>query len=96
MPVFLLQTKKNAVKSGIEQWIRWESETLNKLQQAQLDLYDEGEVASALFINHFIKRTQHELKCAKRKHLELSAVEFDMDFILSEQKEIHDKYKSML
>ena len=62
-----VQTKKNAVKNGLEQWIRWETETLTKLQQAQLDLYDDGEVASALFINKFIKNVECELKDAKKK-----------------------------
>ena len=91
-----VQAKKNAVKSGVEQWVKWETETLKKLQDFQLDLYDEGEVASALFINKFIRDVEKELKCAKRKHLELSAVEYDLEYIYAEQKEIHDKYKSML
>ena len=91
-----VQTKKNAIKNGLEQWIRWETETLTKLQQAQLDLYDDGEVASALFINKFIKNVECELKHAKRKQIELAAVEYDMSYILGEQKRIHDEYKSML
>lgn len=91
-----VQTKKNAVKNGLEQWIRWETETLTKLQQAQLDLYDDGEVASALFINKFIKNVECELKDAKKKQIELAAVEYDMSYILGEQKRIHDEYKSML
>ena len=91
-----VQTKKDAVRDGVAKWIKWETETLNKLKQAQLDLYDEGEVASALFINKFIKDVERELKYAKRKQIELATVDYDMPYILEEQKRIHDKYKAML
>lgn len=89
-------TKKTVIKAGISEWIRWETATLAKLQQAQLDLYDDGEVASAMLINKFIKDVEKELKCAKRTQLDLTAVDYDMCYILDMQKPIHDKYKSML
>lgn len=89
-------TKKNAIKVGISEWIRWETTTLSKLQQVQLELYDDGEVASAMFINRLIKQVSKELKCAKRKHIELNTLDYDMSYILSEQKCIHDKYKAKL
>lgn len=91
-----VETKKTAIKSGIAEWIRWETATLSKLQQAQLDLYDDGEVASAMFINKFIKDVAKELKCAKRIQLDLNAIDFDLCYIVEQQKSIHDKYKSML
>ena len=89
-------TKKTAIKTAVTEWVRWEVATLSKLQQAQLELYDDGEVASALFINKFIKDVKKELKCAKRMALELNAVDYDLCYILDKQKSIHDKYKSML
>lgn len=90
------ETKRVAIKNGITEWIKWETATLVKLQQSQLDLYDDGEVASAMFINKFIKDVECELKCAKRMYLDLSAVDFDMCYILDKQTGIHDKYKKML
>ena len=91
-----VETKKTAVKNGMAEWIRWETATLAKLQQAHLDLYDDGEVASAMLISKFIKDVEKELKCAKRMYLDLTAVNFDMPYILDKQKSIHDKYKKML
>ena len=44
----------------------------------------------------FICDVEKELKCAKRMYLDLSAVDFDMGYILSKQKKTHDKYKKML
>ena len=90
------ETKKTAIKNGMSEWIKWETATLTKLQQSQLDLYDDGEVASAMFINKFIKDVEKELKCAKRMYLDLFAVDFDMVYILEQQTKIHDKYKKML
>jgi len=89
-------TKKTAVKNAMIEWINWETTTLSKLQKAHLDLYDDGEVASAMLIGEFIKDVQKELKCAKRMYLDLSAVDFDLCYILDKQKSIHDKYKKML
>lgn len=80
----------------MSEWIKWETTTLAKLQQAHLDLYDDGEVASAELINDLINDVQKELKCAKRMYLDLIAVDFDLAYILDKQKGIHDKYKKML
>lgn len=90
------ETKKTAIRSGIAEWIRWETNTLTKLQQAHLDLYDDGEVASAMFLEEFIDGVQKELKYAKRMQIDLSAVDYDLCYVLERQKKIHDKYKSML
>ena len=90
------ETKKTAVRNAMNEWIKWETTTLSKLQQAHLDLYDDGEVASAKLIGKFIKDVERELKCAKRMYLDLSAVDFDLCYILDKQKYIHDKYKKML
>ena len=84
------------IKNAVSEWIRWETTTLAKLQQAHLDLYDDGEVASAMLIGKFIKDVQKELKCAKRMQLDLNVVDYDMCYILDKQKHIHDKYKAML
>ena len=86
-------TKRSAIKSGVDKWITWETETLNKLQQAYDALCEAGDPAAALFIEDYIQDTECELKAAHRKALELSAVDYDMPYIMQEQKRIHDKYK---
>ena len=91
-----MQTKKNAIKSGIQKWVSWERETKEKLQDAYIELLDKNEIATAMFIKKFIKDVDCELKYAERKHLDLMAVDYDMTYIIGEQKVIHDKYKAML
>lgn len=91
-----VQTKKDAVKSGVAKWVDWEEDTLDKLQKAYADLYDIGEPSCAIFIEGFIKDVEQELKYAKRKQIELEDVEYSLPYILDEQKRIHDTYKRML
>lgn len=89
-----MQTKKNAIKSGMQRWVSWEKETKEKLQDVYLELLDKGEIATASFINKFIKDVDRELKYAERKMLDLSSVDYDMTYILEEQSVLHDKYKN--
>ena len=91
-----IQTKKNGIKTAISKWVSWERETKEKLEEAYEDLYDQGEVATALFLKEFICDVDCELKYAERKHIDLMSVDYDMTYILGEQKRIHDKYKKML
>lgn len=90
------QTKKNAVKTGIAKWVEWERSTKSKLQEVYTDLYEQGEIATAMFIKEFIEDVDCELKYAERKYIDLMSVDYDLSFILEEQKRLHDKYKSML
>ena len=89
-------TKRNAVKSGVTKWVSWEKETKEKYQKAYADLMDIGDAASAIFIQEFIKDVDCELKWAERKEIDLASADYNMSFILGEQKRIHDKYKKML
>lgn len=89
-------TKRTAIKNGIAEWINWETATLSKLQQSQLELYDDSEVASAMLIYEFIQDVEKELRCAKQMYLDLNAVDFDMEYILDKQTPLYEKYTDML
>ena len=53
-------------------------------------------VVETLFLQEFIKDVDCELKWAERKQLDLMSVDYDMTYIMEQQKKLHDKYKSML
>ena len=83
-------TKQNAVKSGVEKWVKWEKETKEKLHA----LYDEVEDSvDIMFIEKMLCAVSKELKCAEKKHLELEAVSYNMPYIMTQQCAIHDMYK---
>ena len=89
-------TKRNAVKSGIEKWVAWEKETKTLYQQAYRDLVEAKKDATAIFVQEFIRDVDCELKWAERKALELEAVDYSLAFIVGEQTRLHDKYKDKM
>lgn len=86
-------TKRSAVRTGIEKWVAWEKETKELYQKAYRDLMDANEEAAALFLEDYIKDVDCELKWAERKAIELNDVDYSLAFIMGEQKRLHDKYK---
>ena len=89
-------TKKNAVSTGMNKWVEWETETKDILSKAYTDLMQIEEEASALFIAELIKDVDCELKYAKRKQIDLNVIDYNIEYILQEQTCIHDKYKKLL
>lgn len=77
-------------------WVEWETETKEVLSDAYSDLMSSEEEASALFIAKLLKDVDCELKYAERKLIELNDIDYNIDYILQEQKCIHDKYKKLL
>ena len=86
-------TKRNAVRTGIEKWVSWEKETKALYQKAYRELMDMKEEAMAIFLQDYIEDVDCELKWAERKAIELADVDYSLAFILGEQKRLHDKYK---
>ena len=89
-------TKRTAVKNGIEKWVAWEKETKALYQMAYRELMQAKEEAAAIFLQECIKAVDCELKYAERKAIELNTVDYSLAYIISEQKHIHDKYKGKM
>ena len=71
----------------------WEKETKSLYQMAYRELMALKEEAAAIFIQHYIEAVDCELKWAERKAIELETVDYNLAFIIGEQKRLHDKYK---
>lgn len=89
-------TKKSAVKSGIEKWVKWEKDTKNLYQEMYQELVGIGEIAAAQKIMCYICDVDCELKHVERKHLDLESIGYDLPTIVMRQHEIHDMYKEKL
>lgn len=89
-------TKRNAVKTGIEKWVSWEQETKEMYQKAYKDAMEIGEVAAAKKICCLIEAVDCELKWAQRRHINLVTADYDIGYILGEQQYLHDYYKDMM
>ena len=86
-------TKRSAVRSGIEKWVSWEKETKALYEMAYRELLKAEEEASAIFLQEYIKDVDCELKWAERKAIELNSIDYSLAYIIGEQKHLHDKYK---
>lgn len=89
-------TKRNAVKTGIEKWVAWEKETKELYETMYDELMSLGEVASANKLSCYIHKVDKELKWATRKHINLVTADYDIGYILGEQDHLHDWYKEKM
>lgn len=89
-------TKRSAVKTGVEKWVKWERETKQLYQDMYMELMTLGEIATAQFLSCFIADVDCELKYAERKHISLESAGYDLPTIIIAQDEIHDKYRAKL
>lgn len=91
-----VNTKRSAVKDGIEKWVSWEEETKDLYEKMYTEAMNLGEVASAKKIACFVHDVDKELKWAQRKHINLLTADYSMSYILGEQNWLYDKYKEKM
>ena len=86
-------TIKNSVKTGLEKWVEWETETKKLYEAHYKNLMDLGEVKSAMFVGCLICDVDKELKHAKKYHTYKRYLDYNVSDIVHEQKKKHKKYK---
>ena len=86
-------TRKQAVHDAFEKWYSWEKETKEFYEKQFKILTDNGKIANANKVNELICKVDEELKYLTREMLEYKAVDYDMDYIMFKQNEIHECYK---
>lgn len=91
-----INTKRNAVKNGLQKWISWEKDVKHFLQEMYTQLININEVALAIILQKNIQDVDKELKHAQLKYLEVKAIDFDMTVIISEQECLKQKYKKKI
>lgn len=91
-----INTKRNAVKVGLDKWVAWEKETKTLYEEMYKELVDINEIALAFKVKELVCDVDHELKTAERELLDIKATDYDMSYIVSEQSYMHDKYKKKM
>jgi hypothetical protein len=91
-----ISTKRNAVKTAVEKYVSWETETKNLYSQLYKELENNQEINACIELEKLIKEVTMELKTASRKHIELKSIDYDIIYISQEQQKIHDCYKSKM
>lgn len=91
-----VNTRRSAVKSGIEKYVRWEEDTKKFLEDMYTQAIQQGFVAIGIQIKKYICSVEQEIEKAKRTYLELKATDYDMPTIVSKQQGLIKKYKKKL
>ena len=85
-------TRKSAIQSGIESWVRWEQNTKTFYEKIYTELISLNEIAAAMEIKSYILDVDEELTIAKQKHIEEKSIDFDITILIEEQDELYQKY----
>ena len=91
-----INTKRNAIKDTMKQWVEWEQEAKKLWEDSYIELYGLGEIYAAQTIQTFLKDTAEELNMAREKQICLESSGYDMPFILEEQKSLYKKYEKKM
>lgn len=86
-------TRKQAVKQAMEKWYEWDKDTKDLYQKMFKKLTENGEIAAADKVNELVKRIDQEVKVLCRKYIEYKALDYDMQYIMFQQDELHEHYK---
>ena len=91
-----IATRKSSIQAGFEKWVEWEKSTKKLYEQMFKELMAINEVAAAIEVKKYIKDVDEELSKAIQKHLELTAINFNISDIIAEQKVLCEKYKKKM
>ena len=89
-------TRRQAVKEAFEKWHNLEIETKQLFEESFKELSQNGQIMDANKVNELIGNVSDELKHLCRKLLEYKAVDYSMDYIMYQQKEMHEYYEKEL
>lgn len=85
-------TKRNGVKEGFKKWLDYERDTKQFLTQMSDKLNQIGEREAARRLDYLIDHVEKEIEQAEEKMISLESSGYDMNYILSQQEELKEKY----
>lgn len=87
---------RESVKTGLQTWVEWQTQTKKLYQDMYKQLINIGEIDAAQFVEEMIEDVSHELKCATIYHLHKKAIEYDATCIIGQQKQLHCLFKEKI
>lgn len=86
------QTRRNAVKSGLQKYVQWEKDTKKFLEDMIKESTMIGEYGLAEKLKECLKNVEEEVKIAQKEHLEIRSTDYDLTAIVERQKELKKQY----
>ena len=91
-----LNTRRNAVKNGIEKYLHWQKETKKFLEEICSQTIQQGYIGISIQIKKYICSVEEQIQKANKTYLELKATDYDLPTIVSKQQHLIKKYKKKL
>ena len=85
--------RKQYIREAFKRWKEWEVETKELYQRKFKELTEQGHIACANKVNELICDVDYELKFLEREIIKLSAIGYEMNYIIMIQDDIHKKYE---
>lgn len=85
-------TRQTALKDFFGNWQNREKEVKESLSLMYKEVHELGLIADLIEIKKMILDVDKELKCIDRKFLEYKSTDFSLEYIMSDQCYLHEKY----
>lgn len=89
-------TKRQAVKTMMEKWVKWERDTKALYEKMYVELHNLGEIAAADEVRCYICDVSEELKHAEKKMIKLISLDYSIGTIINWQQPMYKKFKKEL
>ena len=89
-------TRRNAVKNGLEKYVHWEKETKKIFEDMYIQYMNITQISLALKLKDYIENVDKEIKKAELCLLQISSTDYDMPTVISQQDKLKKKYGKKL
>ena len=90
------QVRVQSLSKSFQRYRDWETLTKNKLCSASKMMFDLGYIADYEFVSELLKDVDVELKYLEWLDLKLKACDYDIQYVLEIQDELHEFYKEKM
>ncbi len=91
-----INTRRNAIKTGLEKYVHWEKDTKKFLEDMYVEAFNIHEVGMAFKIKQCICNVEKQIQKAQIQLLAAKSTDFDLPTIISKQDFLIKKYKKKL
>ena len=91
-----LNTRRNAIKSGLEKYLHWEQDTKRFFEDIYTQAINSKEVAIAFKIQEYLNSVDKEITQAEKELLEIKATDYDLPTVVAKQDELCKKYQKKI
>ena len=87
-----INTKRNAIKTGLEKYVLWERQTKKFLEDMAIEAINISAIGLSDRIKKYIKAVEEEIEIAQKEWLEIKATDYDLSVVIPKQDQLCKHY----